>query len=520
MVRRALVILLAALVLWGCAAHPGIGRGHALTARGDYRGALAAYQEALAADPDDAELHAIVDRIRPFARDQAAGDVDDALSRGAYEEAVEHARYVERLDPEMGREALDRVQHVMIATAETLFATGRPREAYPIAVRTSRLFPEARGLGATFGKLRRHFRRESDLALARGDYPGALAALDVIEHNEPALAGELAGPRRTIVVAWADALVVEGEDELARGHTGIATARFAKAYEVAGRAQDGDRMRAGLSALRELGEVQLSLVVAGDPSRNQGFEQRLVTAALAEQGVVLVDGEDGVTVGALARLAPLACTQSVSHETREQDYVAGYRDVENPAFVSLSARIADGLRHLDDLASRVERARRERQRHAGEVERCQRDDEAPADRKAEAAEAELARAEEKVERARDELRRREDELRRGQGDQAQVDRAREELRQREAEASRVRQRAQDARRDQQEAHRRCDGERQAVTRADEDLSRRRGELRGARRDLDQLESERASTPATIQEPIIETYRYDVAQHERRCQGAV
>ena len=155
-------VLLLVVLLGGCAAHPGIDRGHTLVASGDYREALAAYQEALAADPEDEEAARLVARLKPWARDQAYAEAERALGEGRYEAAVRHARYVARLDPALAAELTTHIEVVMRASLEAELLAGRHERAYPLAVRASRLFPHMRGLGTVFARLRSHYRTLSE----------------------------------------------------------------------------------------------------------------------------------------------------------------------------------------------------------------------------------------------------------------------------------------------------------------------------------------------------------------------
>lgn len=513
--RHILVGLLLAVLAGGCAAHPGIDRGHALVAAGDYREALAAYQEALADDPEDEEAARLVAQLKPWARDQAYAEAEGALGEGRYEAAVRHAKYVARLDPALAIELERHIEVVMRAGLEAELVAGQHERAYPLAVRAARLFPHMRGLGTVFARLRGHFRALSETRAAAGDYEGALAALDVIEEHEPSLAGELAPERHALRVRWADDVRAAAEADERAGAMGLAAARYARAFEIAERERDADDMRRVLRALQPLGELHLGLGLGGDAERGRRVEPTLTTRLAALDGVVLVEADEDVHIDAVAHLAPLRCTQSSRRSTESQDYVSGYRDVENPDWARLTVEIERASQQVDRHERAVAEAVTARDRAAAEVTRCVQREEQPAERALRQAERERERAEGQVERQREEVRRLE-----SLGDAEALRRAREELRRLERRADEARREESNARSDLDRAHRRCDRHRDDVTRHDATIVEGRAEARDARRDVERLERERASTPPTVSEPIIETYRYPVEHHERACGGAV
>jgi hypothetical protein len=515
MLRRLAIATLLTLWLPACAAHPGIALGHAHVAAGRYRDAYASYQAAAVADPSDEEAVRLATQLRPYARDQATRQAEEALTRGDYEAAKRHARYVERLDPELGAELDARIGETLRASLEALLVSQRHDEAYPLAVRASRLYPHMRGLGTVFGRLRAHYRAESKRRAAAGDFEAALAALDVIERHEPALSGELEPERQALRERWADALVAEGAREHAAGRAGIATARYARAFAIAGREGDGDRMRRGLAELAPQGRFHLSLSVDGDRRRASRVAPMLETGLTGLQGVVLAENGQAVAMDTSVHLAPLTCAQRGSHRTESRDYVAGQRDVENPAWKRLSDDVADASRELDRHAASAERARAERQRASDDAQRCAQQKERPASDELAKAEGERERAEEKVERLQKKL----EQLESG-SDAAALEQARRKL-------ERAQKKLDDARRDEkrardklEQARRRCDRKRGEVTRLDTTLGEARAKAQQARRKTRRLERERSATPPTIQEPIVETYRYRVDEHERSCGGSL
>ncbi|HHH27205.1 MAG TPA: hypothetical protein ENK57_02490 [Polyangiaceae bacterium] len=506
-------VLLLAVALGGCAAHPGIERGHGLVAAGNYRDALAAYQEVLADDPDDEEAARLVAQLEPWARDQAYAEAEQALGEGRYEAAVRHARYVGRLDPTLARELTSHIEAVMRASLEAELMASRHERAYPLAVRASRLFPHMRGLGTVFARLRGHFRALSKRRAAQRDYEGALAALDVIEEHEPSLSGELAPERRALRERWADDVHGQGRAEERAGHLGLAAVRYAHAFEIAKRERDADDMRRALRAVQPLGELHLGLGLSGDAERASRVEPALTTRIAALDGVVIVGEDEDVHIDAVAHLAPLRCMQSSHRSTESQDYVAGHRDVENPEWVRLTREIEQAAREYDRHDRSIAEAVAARDRAAAEVTRCAQREEEPAERVLRRAQQRLERARERVERQREKVRRLE-----SSGDADALRRAREELRRLERDADDARREESRARSSLEQAHRRCDRHRDDVTKSDAEIVAGRAEARDARRDVERLERERAGTPPTVSEPIIETYRYPVEHHERACAG--
>jgi tetratricopeptide (TPR) repeat protein len=349
---RIVVLSFALLTLSGCAFQSAIESGHQLVAQQHYRAALAEYERALRLDPDSDDARRLVAQITPYAIEEAEVDMRRELGEGRYERALEHADYVSRLDPARGAKQRQVVRDLMRTDLEGRLAGGQMASAYPLAVRAARLFPDMPGLGGIFERLRQHYEREAELLAAKGDYEQALAALDVIEQHEPDQAPRLAPRRAQIRGQWADSVAAKAQSAEAAEELGAAAALYARAYEIAGRAVEGDAMRRLVRQLREEGSFVLAMDYSGDPRRRKRVAG-LTAPRLADiEGVVVADAE-GVSMRAAVSAGAASCSEDVTTSTASQDYVAGTREVANPEHQRLSAELAAAQSRLSVLTSQV-----------------------------------------------------------------------------------------------------------------------------------------------------------------------
>lgn len=437
-------------VLGGCAFQKAIDAGHALVEARRYRAALAEYERALRLDEDSGEARALIAQILPYALDEADADMHAELAKGDYEAAMGHVAYVRRYDGKRADELATTVSALMRTNVEALMAKGDMLGAYPLAVRTAKLFPEMQGLGAIFERLRGHFLAQSDQRALAGQYREALASLDVIENHEPAMHEMLAPRRAKIRGVWADTVVVKAVAAEGREELGVAAVHYARAFEIAGRDADGDAMRRLIRVLRADGAFNLVITYAGDPRRRAAVAKLASPRLTSIEGLTMAPSEDASMI-ANVHAGAASCTETYTTSTRSKDYVAGTRQVPNPAYATLSAEIDNETTAIQVSTGKVSSKSAEVDRLEARLKQCER------------------------------------------------------------------------RRDNARAH--GDGHRQppSCTDISSKLSTAKSELGTLSSDLSAAESrlqsatsQRARTPQSFTEEIIETFTYEVRHHTRRC----
>ncbi len=355
----------------GCAFDRAIDAGHALVEARQYRAALAEYERALRLDPDSGEARALVGQITPYALNEAEADMKAELDKSAYEAAMRHVAYVRRYDQKRADKLSERVELQMRTHTEALMAKGDMEGAYPLAVRTARLFPNAVGINATFRRLRAHFMAQAEQRAALGQYAEALASLDIIEKHEPAMAATLEPTRAKIRGIWADTVVAKAQAAEAREELGAAAALYGRAFEIAGRSPDGDAMRRLVRELRADGLFHVDVAYDGDVQRRSAVATRAAPKLDGIEGVVLGSEEDGASMRVAVHAGPASCGETFSVSTRSKDYVAGTRQVRNPAYDRLSVDIDNLTAEINVLSGKVSAKKSEVDQLDSRLRRCE-----------------------------------------------------------------------------------------------------------------------------------------------------
>ncbi len=502
-----------------------LDRGHALVAQKKYRDAYAAYRQAAKHDPDEAEVQRLLAQIRPYAIEEATEDARASVSAGAYEAAAKHADFVAGLDAQQGAELHGEVRRWMRAALQSLVQHGQMAEAYPLAIRSHRLYPKMEGLLATFDRLRKHFLAQSDAALAKQDYRGAIENLDIIAKYEPNLERTMLAERRTRVKnAWADHVVTLAQKAEADQHLGAATALYARAFEVAGRPADRQAMTDRLRILAEEGRFTVLLHEESGTARSP-LGPAVAADLRSLNGVrVSTEAEEGTLLLTLTS-APYICSQSHTTSTASQTYQSGTRRVSNPAYTSIVSNIATVQGRLASVEADITRLRPEMRRHGRDHRRCLADDLAPKEAAQRAAQATFDAAKADVAAQQvvvDNLRRRWQQAQGAQKDELrrQLDDAEAELARRKSQRDAARRALNTAESDVSSARSRCASHERSLTRVQGDLQRHQGSRADIVAELAQLEADRAATPSEIDEPVYSELSYPVEHHARRCDGPV
>lgn len=496
---------LCVLLLMGCTYREAMQRGHDATQQRDWPAAVAAYEAALEADPEDERARvALADALRQW-HTQAIARFDAALAAGELGLATAALQEAERAGPEdpgtaSARARLTKAQQAREAAgvgadAEKASQSGDIRGAFRLAARADALHstPESQDrLSAARARLVEQARLDE----AAGRLRVALGLYEALASVEPAQEAALQAFRGR----FADHERAQGEAAAADG--GRAFIHFAQAAALAGRPEDGARRDAlRREILREYAPI-VELRVEAPVER----VSRLRAALDGQPGPPPDPGSPRLFVQFTAR--PAACDQTRASRVAEGQYVAGTRDVPNPEWQHLRAEIererADVRRAEDD-----ERRARETLRQVEERwERDMRDRRERFRREREAADRELDRARDQERRAFEAFRRAQDQrdegaMRRSEGD---LDQARRQV----ERAFELLERARASARDLNDDER--DRARDQLVRAEEERRRRQDRLHDIERRLDHV-------PPTREEPRYATHRYAVHRWERACEGS-
>jgi tetratricopeptide (TPR) repeat protein len=332
------------LGLGACVYPAAMRRGAELEGQGDLRGALASYERALGARPRSEEAREAREEVVAGAIGQALADGQGALAQGRYEEALEHGRYIQELDPEHAEAAALRVAvgDELVAGAEAALERQDWVKAYDWAAWTRDLVPERPEIASLLGRARDWFYATSEQKAAEGAYREALELLGEVSRREPDRDGEVEPRARTVRGQWASVLAGQADQRERQALLGPALALRARAWEVAQRPEDGQALARLAGVLRQQGQLSVALRWHGDRARHEH-----VWPALGGAGP-LVWAEGGLVVS--VETPPARCSDGWTASVAEQSYVAGQREVPNPQRAPLEQELAAARQGLAELA--------------------------------------------------------------------------------------------------------------------------------------------------------------------------
>ncbi len=383
---------------------------------------------------------------------------------------------------------------------------------------------DADGLSERIHTLRSHFYAKSDEAAAQGRFQDALDAVATVARHEPERRPEAEARAASIRERWSERLAAGSQDHEAQGRLGPALALRLRAIEVADR--DLDRRAAARlgEVLASRGRLSCSLAIEGAPERVQHLEQALRAELAAIPGIDLV--RQGL-IHARIDAPPPVCTESYTVSPAAHPYVAGQRELPNPAYGALLDEL-EAARGRAIEAARAEAGARERVRTLGESRRGMRAALIPDEVSLEAALSEGRALLEQIEEAKEQIGRsleRIESLRATGGDglqaavidlratQQRLDEDRERLIRVQATAKTLE--------DVVEARRGQLKEASAeLEQGSTALQRLAGDREVARAQVAVLEERLLHTPASLWEDVVETLWYERSRHTRTCEGRV
>lgn len=347
-------LITALLAHTGCAYNGSMRRGDRAAAAGDPYQAWSEYNKAYetkatteAADGMNSARQAALVRFQEDAR--------VAVSQGDWPGAAEVVRktneVTDRNDPE-GVKVRDIVGQGLANAIGSLLDAGRDADAYELGLQSVELFPSELFAEAAIDKVRSRFRTQAEELTAEAKYEEALAKLTIISDREPEWKEILALPEQQIREAWATHLGETARDQYRKGRHGAAAIYYARAYEVAGRADDLTTAKEIARDVKSDGELEHYLKGDGDWSRVKPMRDEIRAWLLEKQHV----GRGGQSTSDLVvnfDLPKAYCSDSKEAAAKSLDYVAGQREVPNPEYASLSAEVekvrAEKKRLADEL---------------------------------------------------------------------------------------------------------------------------------------------------------------------------
>lgn len=504
------LVLVVSMLLAACGPRALIERGDRAAAEGDWARALDAYRAAQAEAPDDEDVAQKVAQAETQLVQSVHAEIEAALAARdwiAAEKALIAVRTA-RADDATTRALGRRVADAMLDEARRRTAAGAVHEGYPLAARAQRLDASA-DAEPVLAQGRAALRAQAATARADGRFGGARDALARIAEVEPALASGVAAELNAIEAEWAAALRARAEADRAAGHAGPAFVRFALAADLSRRPEDRAARDALGAALLARWALHVEPTVDGQPAR-----QPPATAAFEalRAGLPPPHAEAARLVVSLA-LHTTPCHEERRTDAGAVDYVAGYRQVQNPTWLrrrddvrAAERRLLDAERAELDAVRDLERAeddlRRALSRHRDDRQRARRVlREARADHRR--AYERLASAYADLDRARPE-----DRARR----QGPVDDARRTLERAEQQAERALEGVERLERDAPEDT----SEGRAVQRDRKDWERARDRVLEARDGLQRAAEALDREPPLIDEERIATHHYPVTVLTRTC----
>lgn len=441
---RTLSLLALSLLATGCGYKRTMNLADQYEAREDWRAALQAYEEASDRRPRSEEAREGARRTRPKAVEDAVVAAREAVASGRYEDAVTLADWARAELPRepLVADAYRWIEAEMRADLDAALAGRRTDDAADLALRMRALFPRA-DLAATFAGLRRHY---ADRA----------------------------------------------QDAERVGQLGPAAALYARAVELVDHPDDRAAMRRLVDELRAQSTVTVHVAHRGEGWRTVAL-RRAVDPMLADVPGVLVDVDPrGADLSVDVDTSGARCAQQATVQVVEHPYVAGQREVRNPAYDAAMERLHVARQHLTGLL---------------DDEQARRDALTQARAHADVYEAEVLKPRTDAwEEARATVARIEAALAGPRAGDVDLIRALEVHRAVLAAAELAR----------DEAVAELAARRELVAEARAHLDALAPELQAAQARVQRLDAERHALPATLLEDVVVVHRYDVADWTRTC----
>lgn len=333
------------LALSGCAAHHNLKLGDALADDGNWADALDHYEIAHAKRPNDPGVDAKVEKAARMAVgdyvDSATAAIDGSDLRSAHD-ALEAAR---KIDPASDEIAMltDRLAEVVVATVHKDVVSGDLDVAYRVATEARGWYPARADLDGAVTEVREAVHAEAVRLTDAGRFSDAMARIALIGSYEQN-STDLPRWRGAIALKWADDLMAKAKVDEKAGRIASAYVRTTGAAAIGGRTDDAaarDRLRAALVGSDGL---IVDVNIRGDGDEAARLDDAIARGVHTAPAVHVADVKSpGLVVN--VTLGTPTYGDTVTTEVGEQRYLAGTRQIANPAF---AARLGDEERAADD----------------------------------------------------------------------------------------------------------------------------------------------------------------------------
>lgn len=341
--RLLTVLVLASIVLEGCAYPSAMGRGKRAGRDGDWSGAYDHYTRAVNIK-ETPEALAQRDNARIKAMEQANQDIKDAFAQTNVKKAFKAWRVVESLaTPEEKDYSKNDLSDSLLAEVQNRIDANDPDAAYELALAANKEFPGELFAEAALDKARFYYRGRAESFEADGRFLEADAMLQALIDKEPERAHTVALQRGRVWNAWADALIAQGEELAARDLRGMAAVKLAKAYELV------DSKEEALAKAKELAKENTWRsalrvhVVYGDTGslrRRKAFKEAM-TELLGEIENAQITTKENARLILDTDVGEANCRETSEVEKVNHEFVSGQIDVPNEAYVAIQTKLKE-----------------------------------------------------------------------------------------------------------------------------------------------------------------------------------
>ncbi|MEZ4318419.1 MAG: hypothetical protein R3F61_12985 [Myxococcota bacterium] len=337
--HRPLVLAALLLLATGCAYSSAMSKGARMEGAGDWVAAYTAYDSAAKKKPEEPEARLARERAANAIVEQQIEGARDALAIGDFEVAMEKLATATKYDADRPEvfELKKKAQEEMAARYQKLWSANMFDDAYDLAVRTQKLFPDSAHLEAAFTDLRKHYIDAAKAELAKKQFAESLATLRIVVKYEPDRQGDIAALEQSILEKWGDDLANRASSNARFKKLGAAAVLYARAYEVAGKREHLDKSREIAAKLEPEGKMSVLLRVSGPKDRAETVREG-VTAGLANiPDTALVTRLPKLDVK--VEVGTQKCEEDDKVTPTEKDFISGQVEEPNPEFHELTANL-------------------------------------------------------------------------------------------------------------------------------------------------------------------------------------
>lgn len=343
------------LLLSGCLYGTSMFNGKRLENSGDLAKALEHYEKAVGAKPESDDAVEARNRVRQALVEGYLDQAANALALKDYEKAVAElakAGAYDRDSPEVF-EMTSQARGGISQDYQRAWSNQEYVEAYDLAIRAQKLFPESDFLDKAFEDLRAHFLAQARDHQKAKRYEEALESLDVIRKREPSQEGQTLAPEKSIRRDWSADLAAQAQRYARARKPGAAAATWARAYEVGDLTSHLNKARDVLREIAQEGPLKLALDVKGDDARVEPVRSALATGMAKITETETADARRADLVVSVGVPKP-TCTEDDSITPTEKEYIKDRVQEPNPEYGELTKALADERKAAEAAGNRAD----------------------------------------------------------------------------------------------------------------------------------------------------------------------